>query len=101
MALASIFSRDVVPPTWVGFTNTIRSTSSLEKASMISARYGVTLLRNGPGMALVSGRTRHFSAHLETGRRSAGRRDRSARWIHDGTVYGFTLYGLMALPPPV
>ena len=71
--LPSIFSMADVPPTWVGFTNTISSTVSSEKASMISTRYGVTLLLHGPGIALPSGSTRYFAAHSETVRRSAGR----------------------------
>ena len=62
-----------VPPTWVGFTNTISSTMSSENVSMISTRYGVTLLLQGPGIAFPSGSTRYFAAHSETVRRSTGR----------------------------
>ena len=43
-----------VPPTWVGFTKTIFSTTSSSNVSMISTRYGVTLFRHGPGMAFPS-----------------------------------------------
>ena len=86
IALASIFSMADVPPTWVGFTKIISSTISSEKASMISTRYGVTLLRHGPGMELLSGRTRLASAHFDTVTRSTGRNTCTALWIHGGTV---------------
>ena len=38
MALPRAFSMAEVPPTWVGFTKTICSVVSSEKASMISIR---------------------------------------------------------------
>ena len=86
MTAPSIFSMAEVPPTWVGFTNTIRSTLSSENVSMISTRYGVMRFLHGPGMAFVSGNIRYFSAHFDTGRRSRGRRVASAFLTHGVTA---------------
>jgi hypothetical protein len=57
-----------VPPICAAFMNTTSSTSDVvDRQSMISRRYGVRSVRQGPGSALdFFGRRRCASAHSET-----------------------------------
>ncbi|MDY6225375.1 hypothetical protein [Veillonella caviae] len=55
---------------------------SLFSMSIGSLRYGVRLVRHGPGSAFVPGSTLNLSAHCDTVYRSGGRNASSSAAVH-------------------